>query len=415
MELRLMRKQLLAAGAVAYALIIVTGCESGDGNGTALVETLPALELDQVHVTGTDASVATVRDLEVLSDGTVWLLNSVEPFFVGFDPAGALIQAHGEAGGGPEEFLFPSAFVTGGIDGQAWVLDLRRHSLIKISEPDGAWSEVPLPRDSIPPGSLRGGMSMMSTVVRTASMGDELLLPRTTGSMESGIFDFRLSILAADLLAMDKATQSVREVVALGEVLDDLTVDFDRMEGGFPLWFRLWAVCGDDQLHVYDRVRNEIRAFGRDGTEVGATALPPVRFTEATPRQFARAVFGLRAAEVAGAVGRTLTAADSTRLLNEMIQDFDGNPRQLASYLPQYVDFRCSDDGTRWLQPFDLDAGGLEGGPDWLRLTSGGLTQPVRFPDRFDPFRFTRDRAWGVQRDDLDVASVAWVELPSAR
>jgi hypothetical protein len=36
----------------------------------------------------------------------------------------------------------------------------------------------------------------------------------------------------------------------------------------------------------------------------------------------------------------------------------------------------------------------------------------VRFPERFDALRFTSDRVWGVLRNELDVASVAWIEWP---
>ena len=49
--------------------------------------------------------------LEVLPDGEVWILNSVEPFFVGFGPDGDVIGEHGSSGGGPAEYrLDPRAF-----------------------------------------------------------------------------------------------------------------------------------------------------------------------------------------------------------------------------------------------------------------------------------------------------------------
>ena len=57
--------------------------------------------------------------------------------------------------------------------------------------------------------------------------------------------------------------------------------------------------------------------------------------------------------------------------------------------------------------------GGMRGGPAWLRIAPDGETREVRFPERFDPYRFTSGRIWGVLRDELDVASVAWVEDPA--
>ena len=70
--------------------------------------------------------------------------------------------------------------------------------------------------------------------------------------------------------------------------------------------------------------------------------------------------------------------------------------------------------GALWIHPFDLDAGGLSGGPAWLRITPDGATREVYLPQRFDAYRFTRERIWGVKRDELDRASVAWVQVPPA-
>jgi hypothetical protein len=255
-------------------------------------------------------------------------------------------------------------------------------------------------------------MDMTSVGVRTARLGQEVILPRTYGTMESGIFSFRMAILGADLVALQPESGSVREVVSLGAVLDDPTAGFNATEGGFPLWYRLWAVCGGDHIRAYDRVRNQLRGFDPQGNEIQAVDMPPVQLTEATPREFARAVFELRQAEVTGEVGSRLSASDSLRVINEMIQGIRGEPDQLADYLPRYVDFRCADDGTMWMHPLDLEAGGLEGGLTWLRIDPDGVTREVLFPERFDPLRFTPSRVWGIQRNELDVASIAWVDLP---
>lgn len=393
--------------AVLWTGAAACGAAPDDGDAPEPI----AFDASDVHFVGTSESLADVHDLEVLSDGSIWVLNSLEPFFVGFRPDGTLLEAHGTAGGGPEEFGLPSAFVTGGIDGSAWVLDLRRHALIEVSDSASSRSESLIPRADVPPGSVRGGMDMMSPSVRTAALGDEVILPRTSATMDGGLYAYRLALLGADLVALHVDSERVREVVALGEALGDPAAGFELTEGGFPLWYRLWAVCAD-AIRVYDRGRNEIRGFAPTGVELDPIALPPVAITEASPRQFARAIFGLAAAEAAGAVGVRLTAADSIRLMNELLQEISGTPEQLANYLPRYVDFRCSDDGTIWIQPFDLDLGG--GGAAWLRIGPDGATQQVRLPPRFDAYRFTRERIWGVQRDALDVASVAWIELPPA-
>ena len=123
-------------------------------------------------------------------------------------------------------------------------------------------------------------------------------------------------------------------------------------------------------------------------------------------------MFGLRQAEASGTVDGRLSPADSARVLNEMVQGARGTGAQLAAYLPRYVDFRCTDAGTVWLRPIDLEAGGMEGGRTWLRIEPDGHASSVRMPERFDPLRFTESRVWGVQRDSFDVVSIAWAALP---
>jgi len=66
------------------------------------------------------------------------------------------------------------------------------------------------------------------------------------------------------------------------------------------------------------------------------------------------------------------------------------------------------------LQPFAIEHGVLEGGPVWLRIARNGAAQEVRLPDRFDPYRFTGERIWGVQRDPFDIASIAWIPVPAS-
>lgn len=370
------------------------------------------LSATAIEALGTSDSLALVRDLEVVGDGSVWVLNSQEPYFMGFGPGGEALVAHGSAGRGPDEFAMPSAFVTGGLEGEAWVLDLMRHALIRISRPDAGWEEVSLASSALPPGTVRTGMNMLSPSVRTARLGREIIVPRSTVTMEGGVMQFRLGLLRADLVVVDPVTGDARTLVALGEALEDPSGDFIQSDGGFPLWYRLWAACGENLVRVHDRVTNQLRGFDGSGAEVDPIDLPPVPFTEVTPRQFAAAVFALRQAEVTGDVATRLSEADSLRLLRQMASAVQGAPHELASYLPRYVDFRCSDDGTMWLQPLDLDAGGLSGGPRWLRIARDGATREAILPERFEAMRFTTSRIWGVYRDEFDLPSVASIPLP---
>ncbi len=398
---------------VAGTGLSTTACAPAGPHGSAMAGPAESLEVAQVHVVGSSEAIAEVRDLEVLPDGTVWVLNSSLPLFVGFGSDGTPLDAYGQLGGGPDEFSLPSAFLTGTRAEHAWVLDLGRHTFIRASAPDFDREEMPLPRAAIPPGSVVGGHSLLTTTVRTEQLGGELLVPRTGASMREGVFTFRMAALQADLVGFNPTSGTAREVLSLRTAIEDPSEGFEPSFRGFPLWYRLWTVCDGSTIRVYDRIRHTVRGFDTDGTEVAALELPSKRVVNVTPRQFARAIFGLRAAEVAGRVGGTLNREDSLRVVNEILQGVEGSEDQLANYLPEYVDLRCDEQGGVWLYPIDLERAGTQGGRTWLRVGASGVTQEVTLPERFDVFRFRGGRIWGVQRDELDVASVAWVANPA--
>lgn len=406
--------------AVALLLAFVGGCGEArtrpeEAEGPIVVDP------SEVHLVATSDAIATVRDLEVLPDGTIWVLNSVEPFFLGFSPDGTLLYEHGSTGGGPREFGRPAGFVLGGIDDQAWLFDWQRHLLVEVSRPDSARRELALPADSIPPTSVLVGMNLLSTVVRTARLGDEIVVPRRWEAAGEDAYGYWLSSWHADLVGWKPETGAVRTILSLRDLLGDPTLQLDPGNGlpPFPLWYRLWAVCSEDELRVYDRPGNQLQGFTAEGVELEATPLPPVRYTAVSPREFARAAFDLIVVEGMGVVppdpSFEMSPADSARVMNQAVQRLTASPEQLAAILPRYVDFRCAPDGTQWLRPFDLERGGLDGGPVWLRISPEGEIDRVRLPDRFDPYRFSETRIWGVQRNQLDVASIAWLPTPAVR
>jgi hypothetical protein len=404
----------------ALATVGAPACES-TGGATGGAGDPVVLQTADTHVVGTSESIALVEDIDVLHDGRVLVLNSVDPLFVLFDPNGGPVAMHGRTGGGPEEFGAPSGFVSGGFDDRSWVFDRYRHVLVEASDPDSIRREIPLPRDAIPPGRVLPGIRfVLSNTVRTARLGDEILLPRRSTVPESGVFSYWLSAWTADIVALDPRTGSVRTVVALADVLGDPTPHFDLTDAflPFPLWNRLWAVCGEE-IRVYDRLRNEVRGFTGSGVEIDPVALPMVREPDVDREQLGRLLFQAAVVEAAGAVptggSLGLAPADSVRIMDGLMARLTAPVDRIANLLPRYTDLRCDERGTLWMQPFDIGDGGLRGGSVWLRIASDAATREVRLPPRFDAFRFTTDRVWGVQRSELDVASVAWISLPERR
>ncbi len=395
----------------------VPGRSGGDA-GPGIV-----FEREDVHLLERSDSIAEVVDLEVLADGTVWVLNSVEPLLVGFDSAGQVIRAQGRLGDGPAEFGAPAGFVPGGIDEAPWIYDRQRHLLIGVSGLEAERPEITVPRDGLPPGSVVGGIGLAlgsGSPVRIARLGDELVFPRRSNPGGSGVAGYWRSVWAADLVALQPRSGRARDLLRLGDVFADPTPHYD-LSGAFlpfPLWYRLWAVCADSEIRAYDRLRNVIRGFTAEGVELEPTVLPEPRHRGVSRREFARATFDAAVIEAMPAVGGgppTLSSADSTRILDGILSRVDAAPEQLASLLPRYVDFRCDETGTQWLQPFDVEHGAFAGGPVWLRITPDGEVREVRFPEGFDPYRFTAARIWGVQRNELDVGSLAWIAAPGAR
>ena len=105
------------------------------GHATVSESQTVTLTADDVQILGSSESIATVLDLRPLPDGRVWVLSSTEPSFVGFGRDGDLLDQNGTRGGGPWEFQSPAGFVAGDIDCEAWVLDIRRHALVQVSQP----------------------------------------------------------------------------------------------------------------------------------------------------------------------------------------------------------------------------------------------------------------------------------------
>jgi hypothetical protein len=345
--------------------------------------------------------VTRVVDLERTSDGRVWVLNSIAPYFLVLSPDGRMERQLGEQGGGPAEFNSPVELIRGpGLD-ELWAYDLGRHALIRIS---GDRRDLRLSRDSLDLPSLvtfRGaGVNAAPPWVERTSDGFLVARARET-RRESALHLWNADLL---LIPEDGSETSGLPHLPVADVLSDPASRYGVATVLVP--YPLWAACADGTIGLYDPLANTVRRFGADRAELGALALPPERQSPMTAdlvfemfyRQFAEDRPSDQVPDMEQM--RTMTA--------ESNEDF---VRNSAPSFPQYSELRCASDGILWLRRFDAINGRLGLGPDWVRLAPDGSRTEVALPRTFRTFRIERDTIWGTIPDSFGVESVASVGL----
>jgi hypothetical protein len=357
---------------------------------------------DAVHALAAPDGISRVVDLLPTSDGRVWVLNSIAPYFVVLGPTGQVERRFGAQGGGPEEFNRPLALVRGPDPADVWTYDVQRHALIRISGADRR--ELPLPRDSIPLPALvsfkGAGINPAAPWLESASDGFFLARARETRE-ESALHLWNADIL---LIRADGPEVGVARHTAVADHLGDPATRFGTATGLIP--YPLWTVCADGTVAVYDPLANTLRRFRGEREEFAALALPEERRTPMTAdlvfdmfyRQFA-------ADRPSARVPDREQMRSATEAQNS---DFVSNS---APAFPEYADLRCASDGTLWLRRFDPAVGRLGHGPDWLRVSDDGSHTAVALPPSFSTFRIDDGRIWGTVQDSLGVESIAWVGL----
>jgi hypothetical protein len=359
-----------------------------------------------VHALATLDIVARVVDVLPTSDGRVWVLNSIEPYFVVLGPNGQMERQFGERGDGPEEFNGPVALVRGVDPAEVWTYDWGRNALIRISPGDRR--VLALRRDSIPIPSLISfkGAGINPAPPWIESTGDGFLLARARVPQ----YESALHLWDADILLVraDGAEVSVDLHTPIADFLGDPASRYPAATILLP--YPLWTACADGTVALYDPLANTLRRFTEEREELGALALPDERQLQMT----ADLVFDMFYRQIEEDVpsGQIPGKEEMRRLTEEQNIEFVNSS---ADFFPEYADLRCSPDGTLWLRPFDVTTGRLGQGSDWLRVSADGSHTLIALPEAFRTFRIERDRIWGSFRDALGVESIAWVGLDSLR
>lgn len=394
---------------------VLIGCggdppETAPGGGDAD----HVLEASAIQIVGSGEALTLVRGLEVADDGTIWVLDDRSPFLTAFSAEGEVLLETGEQGDGPGEFTRPVALVrtsgSGAGDGSGiWAYDAVRHAFVRVSDPDGGVPDqaggpsVALSRDDLPAGGFlpaNGGIPGMFPWM--ASSGASVFVAHpAAGEPPRGTGFWRAEVVEVALPSGDVGGRW-----AMDAFLPDPEAHHPGATEFAPT--PLWAFCSDGSGWVYDPADHRVRPMDDPGAE-GRSLLAPRQVAFSLERLLDLLVPTILA-EVPSAE-RPPEGELRVLLASEIGQTIDA----FAEIFPEYFQMKCAPDGALWLQHFDWSEGRGGASPVWERVGPGeedGSPTLLRFPDRFQVFRIDSGRAWGIVLDELDVPSVAWVDLP---
>jgi hypothetical protein len=386
---------------VFAALLLLGGCGADE---TARDPDAPVVVApEEVQLLAAPEDVARVLDMEVAGDGRVWVLNSIEPFFVVVAPDGHVERTFGAAGDGPGEYGFPVGLVRGPASGEMWAYDVPRHALRRVGPEAGP--DLHLPSDSLAPSSLvsfqGAGFRPASPWLAPAAGGILLARGRPSAEPWTGLRLWKADVL---LVRTDGSTPMVQPGQPVADLLGDPASRWPRATLFLP--YPVWSVCGDGGLALYDPLANALRRFTPGGDEREPISLPDERRVALTFDRF-YGMFNLQYQQEVPASQR----ADSTEMRDLFRSQFSQLTAMSADVFPEYADLRCAGDGTLWLEPFDTESPGLGRGPEWWRFEGDGSRTIVRLPEGFTAFRFSEDRVWGASVDSRGIPSVAWIAV----
>ncbi len=389
---------------ISLAALLLLGACGGAETSTRNKDEIVLVAPEQVQELAAPDGLARVLDMEVTTDGRIWVLNSVEPFFTVLSPDGRVERAFGTEGGGPEEYGFPVGLVRGPGPGEVWAYDVPRHALRRVG-PE-ADLDLALPPDSFPASSAvsfhGAGFRPARPWLEPAPDGIRLARGRPSTDPWSGLRMWRADI---HLLRTDDTTARFEPRQQVADLLGDPGTRWPGATMFLP--YPVWSVCGDGGLALYDPLRNEIRRFTAAGEEREPIALPDERRLALTLERF-YGMFDLEYREQVPASQRV----DSTQMRASFERDFPQLAALSADAFPEYADLMCTgEDHMLWLQPFDTESPGLGHGPEWWRFAQDGTRTVFRLPDTFTAFRFRAGRVWGSMVDSLGVPSVAWIDV----
>ena len=249
--------------------LLLAACQSGDELSDPPGRVV--ISAADVQVVGAPGALARIVDMEAAGDGRIWVLNSVEPFFVVLGTDGQVHRSFGRRGGGPAEFEDPIELVRG-PDGRIWTFDNLRRAIRPLS--DEQTPDVALPPNWRVVSFENAGMGMVATAPWVQSQGRDMLVARKRPSAppSGGLGTWHADIYR---VGVDSVGLEWEQGVAVPDLLGD---PGERYPGASILVpFPIWAACGDGTLVLYDPLANTIRRLASDGGEGSSIPLGVAR------------------------------------------------------------------------------------------------------------------------------------------
>jgi len=400
---------VIAGSIGVVATLVVSGC--GPSNGPDAWPEVVHISADAVRTVSAPDELVVVRDMAPLNDGGVWILNTVEPFFMMFDGAGAVVIVAGTQGPGPTEFLSPSTLVRCPGEDNICVYDPDRHAaggrgLVRLAdmrrgETTVAERAILVPSDAVPPGQEvtldHLGTGMGRPWVRAWSGGLLFAVGEAPG---------RGGIRAWDAgLVLMRGREDPAKLGTMRDVLRDPTGERGSASASLFGPYPLWATCGDSELVVYDPTVESLLWLDAElniREEVHLPAWPSVPVTAdrvfrlMLERELAQAPHG--------------EAPDTASIRRAFESDFEMFRAQVAKDFAVYSELHCTPVGDAWIRRLEPDRA-RQSGTRWVRVRDRAILM-FEFPAGFDPMVFEVDRIWGVTRDDMGRESPAWTPQP---
>jgi hypothetical protein len=285
-----------------------------------------------------------------------------------------------------------------------WTFDRGRLGFYLVSAGPGGIREVVVARDSLPWTPLSfDDLGIGGTRPWLAHLGDAFLIAGS--ALDATPAPQPLAHYNANLYGIDERTGTVSVALSIRNAVSD------PVAAGIPARILmpnpLWSICPNGAIALYDPIRQEIRRYNSSGViEVRVTipAAPPVEVT---------------LERIFGAIWRQTRdnkrpefRQDSAEMYRQFVKESAEIKDQLATHFPEFIGLQCTGH-TLWLQRLSLTSGRMGRGPSWLIVRANGHLSEVEFPSHFRPFRFSGDRVWGTVRDQWDVPSIAWLNVPS--